>query len=192
MQSGAATYEALEAEVLRLRARVEELERARFDRDARVPYRAVFDQLPVPVVLYATDGRALAINLKACQLVSVEAESMIEHHDLLQDPEAIASGYADSFRRAVIGEFVQMPATSYDTGTADLDRSNPRTIWRETTYAPVDDGSGERFVLELSWTSPPVWRLSERRWRASRWCKGSSRTPRSCFTRRASMVASCS
>jgi PAS domain S-box-containing protein len=142
----------LEAENAALRLRVEELSQqleallmgqgAAQEADA-LPYAAFFDAQPVPVVLYQTDGLAVAINRSNEELLATSREHIVGRHNIFADPEAIEQGYAASFRRALAGEVVRMPPTAYDTARAQLDgRAADRLFWLETTYFPIRDSGG--------------------------------------------------
>lgn len=139
---------ALQIENDALRRRVDELERQLAACEAReeiltAPYYALFDALPVPVVLYRRDGMAIAINRQNEQLIGVKRESIVGRHNIFADPQAVEMGYLASFERALLGEIVKMPPTAYDTAKASLDdRIDDRQIWSETTYFPIHGRSG--------------------------------------------------
>lgn len=143
------SHQELQAENERLRARIAELER---EPQAQQPdlYRALFEQLPIPVVLYRPDGQAVDINTSNQHLVGVSREAIVGRHNLLADPEAQAKGYADHFAQALAGAVVSMPPTTYNTAEAGLDgRVDDRQIWSETTYFPVVTPGGN-YIGEIN------------------------------------------
>jgi PAS domain S-box-containing protein len=154
------TYEALQAENERLRRRVAELERMLAgpplsdDRasalEKRVPYQALFEHLPVPLVVYQTDGLAVAINRQNRELISVTREAIVGRHNIREDPQAIEMDYVSYFERAAGGETVKMPATSYDTAKAGFDRLEDRQFVSETSYFPIEDAEGNRYIVEIN------------------------------------------
>jgi signal transduction histidine kinase len=71
---------------------------------------------------------------------------------MFRDSEAIDKGYMASFKRALAGEVVQMPPTSYDTFRAGhRGRVQDPLIWTETSYFPIYDRYGDlRYVGEIN------------------------------------------
>jgi two-component system cell cycle sensor histidine kinase/response regulator CckA len=144
-----AEIERLRAENEALRRRVAQLEQAMpSGAAAGVDFGSVFEQLPIPIVLYRPDGTAVAINQSNAALVATPAAAIVGHHNIFQDPQAIDLGYVDHFREALQGRIAAMPPTSYDTARAELEgRTTDRCFWAESTYFPVYDGQGELVVV---------------------------------------------
>lgn len=139
--------EALRAEIAALRLRLVELERRLDEREGGVehvrrhgrvvPYQELFEKLPIPTIVFRADGVLFAINKANCELIRVTPDALVGGYNMLQDPEAIAKGYVADFERAVRGEVVTMPPTSYDTASAGIERLEDRTIW---SHAPARGG----------------------------------------------------
>ena len=152
--------EALRAENADLRRRLVELERRLGEREGgvdevtrherAVPYQELFERLPIPTIAFRADGVLFAINKANRELIRVTPEALVGRYNMLQDPEAIAKGYVAEFERAVGGEVVTMPPTSYDRASAGFDRLEDRMIWSRTTYFPLDDEEGRRYVVEVN------------------------------------------
>jgi rsbT co-antagonist protein RsbR len=115
-----------------------------------VPYRALFESLPIAIGVYRPDGTAVAANAANLSLLNAKREGIVGKHNLLKDPQAIELGYAESFLRATRGEIVKMPPTSYDTAKAELDRIEDTTFWSETTYFPIHDDAGAELIVEIT------------------------------------------
>ena len=80
--------------------------------DSAVPdhrFRALFEQSPLGLVLYAPDGRLLAANQAIRKTVS---RPRATSYNVLQDDYLIAAGVMGEIRRAFAGEFVDLhPST---------------------------------------------------------------------------------
>ena len=152
--------EALRAEIAVLRRRLVELEGRLSEREGgvdevsrherAVPYREIFEKLPIPTIAYGADGVLFAINKANRELIRVTREALVGRYNIRQDREAIAKGYAAEFERTLGGEVVTMPPTSYDTASAGLDRLGDRIVWSRTTHFPVEDEEGCRYVVEVN------------------------------------------
>ncbi|MGK3985945.1 PAS domain-containing protein [Sorangium sp. So ce136] len=152
--------DSIEAENARLRARVAELER-RLDEAAprpaaqasasepRIPFETLFDLLPMPIFVYRTDGVAVAVNETCCTWFKIDRALMVGMYNVLHDPEAVARGFTEPFRRAAAGEVVTLPATLYVI-QQELAGEAGRRLWLEVTYLPLRDESGVRFVVALT------------------------------------------
>jgi len=143
---------ALEAENAALRRRVADLEAALADRSAPgeggVPYAAIFDAMPIPIVLYQPDGTAIGINRANEAVVATPRSAIVGIHNIFRDPEAVEKGYVRHFRTAMRGEVSRMPPTAYNTAEALLTgRINDRVFWSETTYFPVYDERGALLIV---------------------------------------------
>lgn len=155
--------EGLKAENARLRARVEELERlleggrpqGREPEPRRAdgfPYQALFDALPIALIAYRSDGLAVAINAVNCKRFGTTAAQIVGKYNILQDPQAVAKGYAAGFQRALTGEVVRMPPRAYDSAAGSLKQGQGRRFWTEATYVPLRAAAGAevRFVVAVS------------------------------------------
>ncbi|WP_437855183.1 PAS domain-containing protein [Sorangium sp. So ce363] len=151
--------ERIKAENARLRARVEELERrlssGAAPRDAQreladsVPYRALFDAVTVPLVVHRADGLLVAINRADCARWRISPEQIIGKYNALEDPQAVTTGHAEAFRRALAGEVVTLPPVPYDTEPGELYKDR-RRLWTEPSYVAFEDASGNRFVAVVT------------------------------------------
>jgi rsbT co-antagonist protein RsbR len=115
-------------------------------------YEGLFNQLPVPIVLYTPDGTAIDINERNQELIGVPREAVVGRHNIFADPQAQTMGYVPHFERAREGALSAMEPTAYNTAEAQLDgRLDDRTIWSETTYFPLRDAEGKvAFVGEVN------------------------------------------
>jgi PAS domain S-box-containing protein len=108
-----------------------------------VLYEHIFDQMPVPMVVYKMNGEAAAINRQNEQLVGSSRDAIVGHHNIFDDPAAVTMGYVARFQQARRGTTITMPPTLYDTGEAQLSgRVDNRQFWSETTYFPVRNRAG--------------------------------------------------
>lgn len=155
------TYEALRAENAALRARVDELERALAEREVledtlteherRVPYRKIFDAIPVGLGVYRRDGLSVAMNRNSLDCVGGVREDIIGKFNILTDPASISMGFVANFERAAAEHTViTMPPTSYDTSGSTLATIDDRVVWTETTYIPIQGDDGIEYVVEFN------------------------------------------
>jgi PAS domain S-box-containing protein len=140
--------------VARLRRRVVELEQAvtcfQYQRvDDYLLYQSLFEHLPIPVLLLDVNGFTVAVNRKTEEVLQTSAETIVGIYNIFEDKEAEHQGYTECVRRALRGEVVQMPPTSYQLDMQD-DKGNPRKqpLWTETTAFPLYDETGTvRYVV---------------------------------------------
>lgn len=155
------TYEALRAENEALRRRIGELEReiARRDQadealtehERRVPYRKIFDAIPVSLGVYRRDGLSVAMNRTSLNLIGGVRDEILGKFNLITDPASISMGFAANFEKAAAERrSITMPATAYDTSQSDLGRIDDRVVWTETTYVPIEGDDGTDYVVECN------------------------------------------
>jgi PAS domain S-box-containing protein len=82
-------------------------------RESEVRFRALFEQAPFSVQLFAPDGRTLGVNRAWEKLWGLRFDQLADYN-LLTDPQLEAKGIAAYLRRAVAGEAVTIPAIQYD------------------------------------------------------------------------------
>ena len=155
--------EPLESEITRLRKRIAELEKtvtsltndlaqARqstpSDKPSGLshipfPYQALFDHMPTPMVVFDTDGWVLAMNHANEQFINASRDAVVGQFNMFDDMEAREKVYLYAFERALQGEVVRMPPTTYNTARAAIPgRQDDRLVWAETTYFPLYDERG--------------------------------------------------
>ncbi|HVK69818.1 MAG TPA: STAS domain-containing protein [Polyangium sp.] len=155
------TYEALRADNVALRARVDELERALAEREVlentlteherRVPYRKIFDSIPVGLGVYRRDGLSVAMNRNSLDVIGGVRDDIIGKFNILTDPASISMGFVANFERAAAEHTnITMPPTSYDTAGSTLATVDERVVWTETTYIPVEGDDGTEYVVEFN------------------------------------------
>jgi PAS domain S-box-containing protein len=111
-------------------------------------YQTIFDQIPVPIVIYALDGTLVAINAANEHLINTPAETLTGIFNMYEDQEAIDKGYVEHFNRCRAGEHTRMSPTSYTTTYAGLhQRRDDRTISTETSYVPIRDQQGNVWYI---------------------------------------------
>ncbi|NJN65564.1 MAG: PAS domain S-box protein [Chloroflexaceae bacterium] len=143
------TIEALQTEIAALRQRVVALEQTV---EQLAPYQEMFEHMPLPAVLFRTDGMAFAMNRQNEAFIHTPREEVVAKFNILDDPESEKQGYTSAFHRALEGEVVRMPPTSYDTASAGLEgRQSDRLVWSETTYFPLRDETGTiNYIVEVN------------------------------------------
>ncbi|MDI3291189.1 PAS domain-containing protein [Polyangium sp. 15x6] len=144
-------FQGLQEEAARLRARVAELEEALGAARHRADlYQAVFESLPIPAVVHDAEGWVVEINRKNREFCAIPArELVIGKHNLLEDPDAVARGYAAHLERATRGEASVMPPTSFNTAEVGFENAEDRELWSESSYQPVDV-AGRRYVVSVN------------------------------------------
>ncbi|AKT41379.1 PAS domain-containing protein [Chondromyces crocatus] len=151
------TYDVLKAENEFLRARVVELERALgeceelTEHERRVPYRKIFDALPVSLGVYRRDGLNVAMNASSLELIGGVREDIIGKFNIVSDPSSITAGFVQNFERAAEqGKKITMPPCAYDTTGSSLATVDERVVWTETTYVPIHGDKGVEFLVECN------------------------------------------
>jgi PAS domain S-box-containing protein len=155
----------LKAEIARLRARVEELERRPPTREEpreglreqspatgqTIPYRAILNALPLSLVVYAPDGLLVELNDLSCSMYGTTRELIIGNFNIVKDPESNRQGFADGFKKALAGELTVMAPSSYETPESDLYLGPSRRVWTQATFFPIKDATGAvQFVIAMS------------------------------------------
>jgi anti-anti-sigma regulatory factor/PAS domain-containing protein len=106
-------------------------------------YEKIFDQSPLPMVVFEVDGTLADINQRNAELLKVPLKAGIGLYNLCQNEEAREKGHVACFEQALAGQVVTMPAVTYDTVRANLHgEEEPWTVWTETTYFPILDTFG--------------------------------------------------
>lgn len=105
-----------------------------------LPFDMVFHQLPTPMVLFAPDGLAVAMNRANEQLVATPIDQVVGRYNIYNDPAAQKRGFVAAFEAARRGQVAAMPPTPYDTAEAKIEgRAVDQKFWSETTYFPIYD-----------------------------------------------------
>lgn len=101
---------------------------------------ALLDDLPVPMILYALDGRAVAINAAAEQFWGVDRRTLIGSLNLHTDATAQSVDVAATLARVGRGERVYREPTrdSVAPNTPDA-----REIWYQAVIFPVRGADGQ-------------------------------------------------
>ncbi|NJN65963.1 MAG: PAS domain S-box protein [Chloroflexaceae bacterium] len=140
MRGNMTSYEALHNEVQALQQRVTELEQT--VRELKI-YQLFFEQAPMPVVIFRSDGLAVAMNDQNEVFINTPRTSVVGVFNINEDPESSQKGYLEQFQRSLQGETARMPPTAYNTAQTCLDgRGDDRVVWSETTYVPLCNGDG--------------------------------------------------
>jgi PAS domain S-box-containing protein len=139
--------EALQAENEALKQRIAALEHqiasGKPEEGAAIPYQDVFEQLPIPVSIFRTDGVLADINAQNLANLRTSRDAIVGTFNIFEDKEAETKGYDEYFRQAVAGDVVTMPPSTYNTKQADLEgREQDTLIWAESTYFPIPDAQG--------------------------------------------------
>jgi PAS domain S-box-containing protein len=156
-----AENEALRMENSALRQRVANLEqelallqgeKLKPPRRNSLPYRALFEQMTVPVAIFDVEGWVVAINHQNELLLNTTRDQVEQTFNMFEDQEALEKGYCTAFKRALRGDVVRMPPTSYNPSRAGFPgRKTSPIVWTETTYIPFCDETGSvRYVGEVN------------------------------------------
>jgi len=112
-----------------------------------IPFDAIFHQLPLPMVLFAPDGLAVAMNQANAQLVATPIDEIVGRYNIFNDPVAQKQGFVAAFESARRGRVTTIPPTLYNTAEANIaGRVIDQQFWSETTYFPIYDAL-QRLVL---------------------------------------------
>jgi len=139
--------EALRRENEELRKRVAEVEQASAE---SIPYAQIFEYIPVALHVRHANGFAIAGNLHHRMLTGIEsARKTGVKHDIHKDEQDVDRGITAAFKRATQGEVVKLPPTFYDLSKTGIPGARAAQIWVESTFFPVDDAAGTRYVVGM-------------------------------------------
>jgi two-component system sensor histidine kinase/response regulator len=103
-------------------------------------FRALFDQSPQPMIIYAPDGTVRRGNPAFERLFGFTAEDMIRAgFRLLDDPQVISGGALPAIERAFGGEPTWGPAVHFRPGASFPSRND---VWVEALLCPLKDAAG--------------------------------------------------
>jgi PAS domain S-box-containing protein len=120
---------------------------------ANIPYQAIFEHLPAPLVLFQADGQIAATNQCAEAFTQTSRKSTIGNMNIFDERETCTRRHVEHFKRALQGEIIRIPpADSQELATDGLqERNKDQMHWAETTYFPIQDNHGHiRYVGQLS------------------------------------------
>ncbi|WP_281317213.1 STAS domain-containing protein [Polyangium sp. y55x31] len=138
-------------ELERALAEREVLEDTLTEHERRVPYRKIFDAIPVGLGVYRRDGLSVAMNRNSLDVIGGVREEIIGKFNILTDPASISMGFVANFERAAAEHTnITMPPTSYDTSGSTLATVDDRVVWTETTYIPIHGDDGTEYVVEFN------------------------------------------
>lgn len=120
--------------------------------DTQIPYHHLFEQIPIPLVIFRPDGLLVAINHCNEQLLHISDKRAIGRYNIFHDPEARQKGFAESAALALAGETHRMFPASFDTARVKESGIPPhKIIWTETTHFPIRDEHGTvQFIGEIN------------------------------------------
>ncbi len=105
--------------------------------------RAIIDQSPFAIQIFAPDGTPLHMNRTAERLWGIRIEDM-RGYNPLRDAQLEALGITPYLRRAFAGETVTTPVIRYDTRNTPLAADAPhRVVELRTHIYPVRNADGE-------------------------------------------------
>ncbi len=107
-------------------------------------YRALMQQSPWSVQVFAPDGRTVSVNQAWVDLWGVTFEQVADYN-ILQDPQLEAKGIRPCIVRAFAGETVQIPPIAYDPNATLPGRTRHAepVRWVSATAYPVKNDAGE-------------------------------------------------
>ncbi len=121
--------------------------------------RAVIDQSPFAIQIFAPDGTPLHMNRTAERLWRIRLEDT-RGYNPLTDPQLEALGITPYLRRAFAGEAVTTPVIRYDTSQTPLAAAAPHKVVELRSHIyPVRDSQGE--VAEIIVMHEDVSELQE-------------------------------
>jgi PAS domain S-box-containing protein len=107
-------------------------------------YRNIFESLPLPLVIFRSDGFVTTTNRQNEIFVQTPRENLVGTFNMYDDQEAQEKGYVSHFQEALQGSVSRMPPTLYDTAHAGLTAPDENLlVWSETTYFPLVNQEGE-------------------------------------------------
>jgi PAS domain S-box-containing protein len=111
-------------------------------RESEARFRAIFEQAPLAMIIYAPDGRRLRANAAFNQLLGFPCEGLAKlKTNVLEDPQLIAQGVMPFFRRAFAGEPTRIPAILFSPKHS-FPGASKEDIWISGIVAPIKDEAG--------------------------------------------------
>ncbi len=118
-------------------------------RDSEERFRALMDQAPFSMQIFAPDGRTLRVNHAWSELWGVTLDQ-IAGYNILEDPQLDAKGVLPYLRRAFAGETVVIPEVDYDPNDTIPDvtsHARPMRWVSAVAYPLKDEGGSVREVV---------------------------------------------
>ncbi len=120
-------------------------------RDSEVRFRQLFEQNPLPSIIYDGAGKPLRWNAAFEQMWSVTPEALPEGYSIWTDPGLLETGVLDCLRRAYAGEVVQIPTIFYSPQRV-ASSAGGRGVWVRAVaypfYGPLGDVEGIVVIQE--------------------------------------------
>ena len=113
-------------------------------RESENRFRALMEQAPFSVQIFAPDGSTLGVNRAWSELWGVTLEQ-IEGYNILRDPQLEARGVLAYVRRAFAGEAVEIPPIEYDPNETipGKTRHADPVRWVAAVAYPLKDDAGQ-------------------------------------------------
>ncbi|HEX9373843.1 MAG TPA: histidine kinase [Roseiflexaceae bacterium] len=115
-------------------------QRTRESQLADLRFAALFEHSPFAIQICAADGRALRANRAYKELWGI-ADAQLARLNVLEHPLLERAGLTPFIRRALVGEYVAIPAKRYTPDEAPT-IAGDRAHWIKTFILPVNDTSG--------------------------------------------------
>lgn len=108
-----------------------------------VPYQIFFEQFPLPIAIYHTDGTMVAMNEQHKRRFQSAYNTLHGYSNVFADPQAIAGGHVESFRQATQGEVIKVAMSdSVSNQSHNRHTSGEHDVWSDVIYLPLYDQPG--------------------------------------------------
>jgi two-component system sensor histidine kinase/response regulator len=112
-------------------------------------FRALMEQSPLAVQIFAPDGHTLRVNLAWENMWGVKLEALAQYN-VLHDRKLEAKGIMPYLEKAFAGEATELPLISYDTDVKKEVRGIPsRELWLHSILYPLKNADGDVYEVVL-------------------------------------------
>ena len=113
-------------------------------RQSEARFRALMEQAPFSIQMFAPDGRTLRVNRAWEELWGIGFEQ-VDGYNILEDRQLEARGVLDYIRRGFAGEAARIPAIQYNPNDTipDVTRQQDPSRWLAAVIYPLKDARGE-------------------------------------------------
>lgn len=103
----------------------------------------MFEQVDISLGVFRDDGLLIASNAATERQYGVSRAATLYRFNPLKDPQSMADGFGDIWKRVFEGETMTRDPYPYDTRHLGTEDAKGHVAWYETTYFPLKNAEGK-------------------------------------------------